>query len=77
MGELETSATIVVALRGEYAADMQYVEAAAESLLGVLLPGELVVGKPTVPVGTASRLSEKVAGKVPGANLAWNPVVPA
>ncbi|MGY1769930.1 UDP-glucose dehydrogenase family protein [Blastococcus sp. SYSU D00813] len=59
--------------RGEYAADLRYVEAATESLLEVLQPGELVAGKSTVPVGTAARLAELVEHKVPGALLAWNP----
>ncbi len=59
--------------RGEYAADLRYVEAAVESLLQALKPGDLVAGKSTVPVGTAARLAEVVAGKVPGAMLAWNP----
>ncbi len=59
--------------RGEYAADLRDLEAAVESLLGVLQAGELVVGKSTVPVGTAARLAELVAGKVPGALVAWNP----
>ncbi|MCU1616643.1 MAG: rkpK, partial [Frankiales bacterium] len=59
--------------RGEYAADLRYVKAATESLLGVLGPGELVAGKSTVPVGTASRLAQLVAERVPGALLAWNP----
>jgi UDPglucose 6-dehydrogenase len=59
--------------RGEYAADLRFVEAATESLLDVLGPGELVAGKSTVPVGTAARLAELVSGKVPGALLAWNP----
>jgi UDPglucose 6-dehydrogenase len=59
--------------RGEYAADLRYVEEAVESLLEALKPGDLVAGKSTVPVGTAARLSELVAGKVPGAMLAWNP----
>jgi UDPglucose 6-dehydrogenase len=59
--------------RGEYAADLHYVESAIDSLIGVLAPGELVVGKSTVPVGTAARLSDLVVGKVPGAMLAWNP----
>ncbi|MGY1688904.1 UDP-glucose dehydrogenase family protein [Geodermatophilus sp. SYSU D01105] len=59
--------------RGEYAADLRYVEAAAESLLDVLTAGELVVGKSTVPVGTAARLAELVGSKVSGALLAWNP----
>jgi UDPglucose 6-dehydrogenase len=59
--------------RGEYAADMRYVEAAVESLIQVIAPGEVVVGKSTVPVGTAGRLAELVGEKVPGALLAWNP----
>ncbi|SDC49455.1 UDPglucose 6-dehydrogenase [Geodermatophilus telluris] len=59
--------------RGEYAADLRYVQEAVESLLGVLAPGDLVVGKSTVPVGTAARLAELVGEKVPGALLAWNP----
>jgi len=59
--------------RGEYAADLRYVESAVESLLVALKPGDLVAGKSTVPVGTAARLSELVTGKVPGAMLAWNP----
>ena len=57
----------------EYAADLRYVEAAIQSLLPVLQPGALVVGKSTVPVGTAGRLAELVENKVPGAMLAWNP----
>lgn len=59
--------------RGEYAADLTYVEAATASLIEVLGPGELVVGKSTVPVGTAARLAEQVAARVPDAALAWNP----
>jgi UDPglucose 6-dehydrogenase len=59
--------------RGEYAADLHYVEEATESLLEVLDPGDLVVGKSTVPVGTAARLAVMVGEKVPGALLAWNP----
>jgi UDPglucose 6-dehydrogenase len=59
--------------RGEYAADLRYVEAATESLLEILGPGERVVGKSTVPVGTAARLAEMVGEKTPGALLAWNP----
>src|SRR5919205_2251038 len=59
--------------RGEYAADLRYVEAAAESLLDVIAPGEVLAGKSTVPVGTAARLAELVAGKVPGALVPWNP----
>ncbi|SFO10466.1 UDPglucose 6-dehydrogenase [Geodermatophilus obscurus] len=58
---------------GEYAADLRYVDAAVESLLAVLQPGEVVAGKSTVPVGTAARLADLVGGKVPGALVAWNP----
>jgi UDPglucose 6-dehydrogenase len=57
--------------RGEYAADLRYVEGAVQSLLPVLQPGSLVVGKSTVPVGTAARLAEVV--EPTGALLAWNP----
>ena len=58
---------------GEYAADLNYVHAAVESLLPVLAPGDIVAGKSTVPVGTAARLAELVEEKAPGALLAWNP----
>ena len=59
--------------RGEYAADLHYVESGIESLLSVLQPGNLVVGKSTVPVGTAARLAQRIAERVPGALLVWNP----
>ncbi len=59
--------------RSEYAADLRFVEGATESLIGVLAPGDLVVGKSTVPVGTAARLAALIADKAEGALLAWNP----
>jgi UDPglucose 6-dehydrogenase len=59
--------------RGEYAADLTYVDAAVTGLLPCLSPGDLVVGKSTVPVGTARRLAELVAQVEPGATLVWNP----
>src|SRR3954468_12458673 len=58
---------------GEYGADLRFVQAAAESLLEVLEPGDLVAGKSTVPVGTAARLAEMISEKAPGSMLAWNP----
>ncbi len=58
---------------GEFAADTSYVDAAVTALLPVLRPGDLVVGKSTVPVGTAARLAELITDKAPGALLAWNP----
>lgn len=56
---------------GGNAADLTYVDAAVEALLPHIGPGHLVVGKSTVPVGTAARLAERVA--TTGARLAWNP----
>ncbi|MEV3856681.1 UDP-glucose/GDP-mannose dehydrogenase family protein [Streptomyces sp. NPDC050095] len=55
---------------GEYACDMSYVDAAFSSLAPHLKPGALVVGKSTVPVGSAERLAEILPE---GAELAWNP----
>lgn len=52
-------------------ADVRYVDAAVDALLPVLRPGDLVVGKSTVPVGTAARLADRIAAT--GASLAWNP----
>ena len=59
--------------RNEYAADLAYVDAAVTSLIPHLSPGDLVVGKSTVPVGTARRLADLVAATEPAALLAWNP----
>jgi UDPglucose 6-dehydrogenase len=55
------------------AADLSYVESAVESVMPFLKPGSLVVGKSTVPVGTAQALSKKLAASAPQAELAWNP----
>jgi UDPglucose 6-dehydrogenase len=57
--------------KGEYAADLTYVDAAMASLVEHIAPGSFVVGKSTVPVGTAARLAGLVEAK--GASLAWNP----
>ena len=43
--------------KGEYAADMTYVDAAFRSLLPHARAGSLLVGKSTVPAGTAERLA--------------------
>jgi UDPglucose 6-dehydrogenase len=59
--------------KGEYAADMRYVDAAFASLLDSLEPGNVVVGKSTVPVGTAARLADDLAERQLDAVLAWNP----
>ena len=59
--------------RNEYAADLAYVDAAVSALAPHLTPGDLVVGKSTVPVGTARRLAEDITEVTPGSLLAWNP----
>src|SRR6478735_1431145 len=46
--------------RGENAADLSFVDAAVTALVPFLAPGDVVVGKSTVPVGTAERLAEAV-----------------
>jgi len=55
---------------GEYACDMSYVDAAVESLAEHLSRPALVVGKSTVPVGSAERLARTLPE---GVELAWNP----
>lgn len=60
-------------MRDSHAADMSYVDAAITALLPYLKPGDLVVGKSTVPVGTAARLAQLIADSGTGATLAWNP----
>jgi UDPglucose 6-dehydrogenase len=58
---------------GSYAADLTYVDAAVTSLLPHLSAGDVVVGKSTVPVGTAARLAAVIEASGRGASLAWNP----
>ncbi|GHF98724.1 UDP-glucose dehydrogenase family protein [Streptomyces filamentosus] len=55
---------------GEYGCDMSYVDAAFASLAAVAREGSLVVGKSTVPVGSAERLAATLPA---GVDLAWNP----
>ncbi|MER2133602.1 MAG: UDP-glucose/GDP-mannose dehydrogenase family protein [Arthrobacter sp.] len=59
--------------KGEYAADLRYVDAAFTALAPYVQPGDVLAGKSTVPVGTASRLADDLAETAPGAILAWNP----
>ncbi|MEU1297935.1 UDP-glucose/GDP-mannose dehydrogenase family protein [Streptomyces sp. NPDC005840] len=61
---------------GEYAADMSYVDSAVASLAPHLTRPTLIVGKSTVPVGSADRLAAYLAAHAPAgeaAELAWNP----
>jgi len=61
--------------QGEFAADMTYVDACFRALVPHLRDGALVVGKSTVPAGTAERLAAELARTCPAADveLAWNP----
>lgn len=59
--------------QGDIAADMTYVDAAVEGMIPHLSAGDIVVGKSTVPVGTARAIAEKLAVAAPQATLAWNP----
>ena len=56
---------------GSDAADLRFVDAAFEAIAEHLAAGDLVVGKSTVPVGTAERIASGI--EAAGARLAWNP----
>ncbi len=61
---------------GEYAADTSYVFAAVDALAPYVRAGALVVGKSTVPVGTARivrRHLEKLSPAGVDVRVAWNP----
>ena len=58
------------------AADLSQLEAAIDSLAPLLTRPTLVVGKSTVPVGTARQLQERLRALAPagdGVEIAWNP----
>ncbi|MBX9717229.1 MAG: nucleotide sugar dehydrogenase, partial [Microbacteriaceae bacterium] len=57
--------------RPDGSADLTAVHAAIRAVLAIAAPGDLIVGKSTVPVGTAQALLPEVASA--GAALAWNP----
>jgi UDPglucose 6-dehydrogenase len=61
--------------KGEYSADLRYVEAAFTSLSPLLSRKALVVGKSTVPAGTAARMEKLMRSLTPtkDVELAWNP----
>jgi UDPglucose 6-dehydrogenase len=62
-------------IKGELAADLRYVESAFASLAPHLTRKVLVVGKSTVPAGTAVRMERILIGGAPckDVELAWNP----
>ncbi len=55
------------------AADLTYVRSAVAAITPFLKEGSLVVGKSTVPVGTAESLRQQLATTAPQSELAWNP----
>lgn len=55
---------------GSGVADLHHLDAALAALRPHLRPGDVVVGKSTVPVGTAARLAAELPD---GVRLAWNP----
>ena len=55
------------------AADLTYVNSAVETIAPIVKAGSLVVGKSTVPVGTAARLRDLLIAVNSKADLAWNP----
>ncbi|GAB24398.1 UDP-glucose 6-dehydrogenase [Gordonia polyisoprenivorans NBRC 16320 = JCM 10675] len=61
--------------KGEYSADLRYVDAAVEELVPLLTRDALILGKSTVPVGTAQRLGERAdeLAKDLEVEIAWNP----
>ena len=60
-------------IKGGLAADLTYVKSAVDAIAPFLKAGALVVGKSTVPVGTAQKLSDELKKTAPQADLAWNP----
>lgn len=59
--------------RAENGADLSHVYAGVDALLPHLRAGDVVVGKSTVPVGTARALSARISEACPSVTLAWNP----
>ncbi len=63
-------------LHGSHAANLEYVESAFTTLASKITTPALLVGKSTVPVGTAARLTDMVQMTSPNPDLvqlAWNP----
>ncbi|MGH3413545.1 MAG: UDP-glucose dehydrogenase family protein [Marmoricola sp.] len=61
---------------GDYAADLGHLESAVETLGPLLSRACVVIGKSTVPVGTAARLASRLVELAPAGQevaLAWNP----
>ncbi|MGW8812457.1 UDP-glucose dehydrogenase family protein [Gordonia terrae] len=62
--------------KGDYAADLTYVDAVIDELVPKLGRDSVILGKSTVPVGTCERLSDRAASLANPAvkvEIAWNP----
>jgi UDPglucose 6-dehydrogenase len=62
--------------RRSYATDLTYVNAVVDGLAPFLSRETLVIGKSTVPVGTASKIATRLVESAPagaGVDLVWNP----
>ena len=60
--------------KGEYGADLRHVHAVIDMLVPRLERPSVIVGKSTVPVGTAAELSHRAAGLArTEVEIAWNP----
>ena len=62
--------------KGEYAADTGYIESVIDNLAPLLDVPALIIGKSTVPAGTAARLTTRLRALSPvhdAMRLAWNP----
>lgn len=57
----------------DLSADTTFIDSAFEQVAGYLSKGDVVVGKSTVPVGTAERVAADLSHTAPGATLVWNP----
>ena len=55
------------------AADLTHLNAAFQALAGLVAEGDVVVGKSTVPVGTAAQLADDLSRRAPGTTVVWNP----
>ena len=62
--------------QGEYGADLRHVYAVIDALVPRLTTSAVLVGKSTVPVGTAAELNQRAAALAPqgvDVEIAWNP----
>ncbi|MCV6970561.1 UDP-glucose dehydrogenase family protein [Mycobacterium bohemicum] len=62
--------------KGEYGADLRHVNAVIDALVPRLTRASVLVGKSTVPVGTAAELANRAAALAPDGvdvEIAWNP----